>query len=163
MKNKLRFLLIFCFSIFLIGCTFGKNIKNGSTFENKSNIKKSEEEIEKNPDTKITEESNKNSDVQWGNHDIVWMGAAAGSEACIATVIRTSLRYANLSTIEEGYGINLLPLATFTIDFYGQDDCKAFSPKIENGKDYTDKDLNLMAKMNKAISIVLGYYITVDF
>jgi Uncharacterized protein conserved in bacteria len=93
-------------------------------------------------------------DIQWGNHDIVWMGAAAGSEACIATVIRTSSRYANLSTIEEGYGINLLPLATFAIDFYGDDECKAFSPKIENGKDYTDKDLNLMAKMHKAISII---------
>lgn len=93
-------------------------------------------------------------DIQWGNHDIVWMGAAAGSEACIATVIRTSSRYANLGTIEEGYGINLLPLATFAIDFYGDDECKAFSPKIENGKDYTDKDLNLMAKMHKAISII---------
>jgi fructose-1,6-bisphosphatase-3 len=93
-------------------------------------------------------------DIQWGNHDIVWMGAAAGSEACIATVIRTSSRYANLSTLEEGYGINLLPLATFAIDFYGEDECKAFAPMNENGKDYTDKDLNLMAKMHKAISII---------
>lgn len=93
-------------------------------------------------------------DIQWGNHDIVWMGAAAGSEACIATVIRTCARYANLSTIEDGYGINLLPLATFAIDFYGDDECIAFTPKIENGNDYTDKDLNLMAKMHKAISIV---------
>ena len=93
-------------------------------------------------------------DIQWGNHDIVWMGAAAGSEACIATVIRTSARYANLNTIEDGYGINLLPLATFAIDFYGNDECLAFTPKIENGKDYTDKDLNLMAKMHKAILII---------
>ncbi|MVX66261.1 fructose-bisphosphatase class III [Clostridium chromiireducens] len=93
-------------------------------------------------------------DIQWGNHDIVWMGAAAGSEACIATVIRTCARYANLSTIEDGYGINLLPLATFAIDFYSDDECIAFTPKIENGNDYTDKDLNLMAKMHKAISIV---------
>lgn len=93
-------------------------------------------------------------DIQWGNHDIVWMGAAAGSEACIATVIRTSSRYANLSTIEEGYGINMLPLATFAIDFYGNDECTAFAPKIGDGKDYTDKDLNLMAKMHKAISII---------
>lgn len=93
-------------------------------------------------------------DIQWGNHDIVWMGAAAGSEACIATVIRTCARYANLSTIEDGYGINLLPLATFAIDFYSDDECGAFTPKIENGNDYTDKDLNLMAKMHKAISIV---------
>jgi len=93
-------------------------------------------------------------DIQWGNHDIVWMGAAAGSEACIATVIRTCARYANLSTIEDGYGINLLPLATFAIDFYGKDECTAFTPRIENGNDYTDKDLNLMAKMHKAISII---------
>ncbi|RII35808.1 fructose-1,6-bisphosphatase [Clostridium chromiireducens] len=93
-------------------------------------------------------------DIQWGNHDIVWMGAAGGSEACIATVIRTCARYANLSTIEDGYGINLLPLATFAIDFYSDDDCMAFKPKIENGNDYTDKDLNLMAKMHKAITIV---------
>ncbi|WP_297424953.1 fructose-1,6-bisphosphatase [Clostridium sp.] len=93
-------------------------------------------------------------DIQWGNHDIVWMGAAAGSEACIATVIRTCARYANLNTVEDGYGINLLPLATFAIDFYGNDECLAFKPKIENGKDYTDKDLNLMARMHKAISII---------
>ncbi|EKQ57513.1 MULTISPECIES: fructose-bisphosphatase class III [unclassified Clostridium] len=93
-------------------------------------------------------------DIQWGNHDIVWMGAAAGSEACIATVIRTCARYANLNTIEDGYGINLLPLATFAIDFYGNDECLAFKPKIENEKDYTDKDLNLMARMHKAISII---------
>lgn len=93
-------------------------------------------------------------DIQWGNHDIVWMGAAAGSEACISTVIRTCARYANLSTIEDGYGINLLPLATFAIEFYGSDECEAFRPRIEDGKDYTDKDLNLMAKMHKAISII---------
>lgn len=60
-----------------------------------------------------------NVDFQWGNHDIVWMGAASGSEACMANVVRISLRYANLATLEEGYGINLMPLATFAMDTYG--------------------------------------------
>lgn len=93
-------------------------------------------------------------DIQWGNHDIVWMGAAAGSEACIATVIRTSARYANLGTIEDGYGISLLPLATFAIDFYGDDECLEFAPNIENNKNYSDKEINIIAKMHKAITII---------
>ena len=57
-------------------------------------------------------------DIQWGNHDILWMGAALGQEACIATVIRICAGYYNLSTLEDGYGINLLPLATFAMEFY---------------------------------------------
>ena len=57
-------------------------------------------------------------DIQWGNHDLVWMGAAAGNETCIATVIRLSLRYANLNTLEDGYGINMIPLATFAMEVY---------------------------------------------
>ena len=93
-------------------------------------------------------------DIQWGNHDILWMGSAAGSEACIATVIRISSRYANLDTIEDGYGINLLPLATFAIDFYGDDECSGFKPKIESDKYYSDKDIKLIAKMHKAIAII---------
>ncbi len=93
-------------------------------------------------------------DIQWGNHDIVWMGAAAGSKACIATVLRTCTRYGNLRTIEDGYGINLLPLATFAIEFYSDDDCLEFKPKIENEKDYSDKEMNLIAKMHKAIAIL---------
>jgi fructose-1,6-bisphosphatase-3 len=93
-------------------------------------------------------------DIQWGNHDIVWMGAAAGSEACIATVLRTCIRYANLRIIEDGYGINLLPLATFAMDFYDEDNCLAFKPKIENEKKYTNKEINLFAKMHKAIAII---------
>lgn len=93
-------------------------------------------------------------DIQWGNHDIVWMGAAAGSEACITTVIRTSARYANLGTIEDGYGISLLPLATFAIDFYGDDECLEFKPNIENNKNYSDKEINIIAKMHKAITII---------
>ena len=93
-------------------------------------------------------------DIQWGNHDILWMGAAAGSESCIANVLRISTRYANLDTIEEGYGINLLPLATFALDFYGNDPCKSFKPKILPENNYREKDLNLMSQMHKAISII---------
>lgn len=93
-------------------------------------------------------------DIEWGNHDIVWMGAAAGSVVCIANVIRNSARYANLSTIEDGYGINLLPLATFGVDFYGDDPCEKFLPKIETDKNYTVKEIQLIAKMHKAIAII---------
>ena len=92
-------------------------------------------------------------DIQWGNHDILWMGAAAGCEACICNVLRISLRYANLDTIEDGYGINLLPLATFAMDFYNDDPCKGFIPKILD-KDISENDLNLIAQMHKAISII---------
>ncbi|GFP74656.1 fructose-1,6-bisphosphatase [Clostridium fungisolvens] len=93
-------------------------------------------------------------DIQWGNHDIVWMGAAAGSEACIATVLRTSTRYGNLSTIEDGYGINLLPLATFAMEFYNDDKCEIFKPKLENDRACSEKDAELMAKMHKAITVI---------
>lgn len=93
-------------------------------------------------------------DIEWGNHDIVWMGAAAGSVVCMANVIRNSARYANLSTIEDGYGINLLPLATFAVEFYGDDPCEKFLPKIETDKNYTVKEMQLIAKMHKAIAII---------
>ncbi|HZK70357.1 MAG TPA: fructose-1,6-bisphosphatase, partial [Clostridia bacterium] len=93
-------------------------------------------------------------DIQWGNHDILWMGAAAGCESCIANVLRISTRYANLDTIEEGYGINLLPLATFALDFYNGDPCKSFKPKVFPDNNYREKDLNLMSQMHKAISII---------
>ncbi|MBU3176975.1 fructose-1,6-bisphosphatase [Clostridium estertheticum] len=93
-------------------------------------------------------------DIQWGNHDILWMGAASGCESSIATVLRISTRYANLDTIEEGYGINLLPLATFAQDFYNDDPCKAFKPKVFPENNYADKDLNLISKMHKAITII---------
>lgn len=93
-------------------------------------------------------------DIQWGNHDILWMGAAAGSESCIANVLRISTRYANLDTVEEGYGINLLPLATFALDFYKDDPCKSFKPKVLSENNYRENDLNLMSQMHKAISII---------
>ena len=94
-------------------------------------------------------------DIQWGNHDILWMGAAAGNDACICNVLRLSLRYANLATIEEGYGINLVPLATFALDTYGDDPCVAFIPRQLNNQNKLDeKTLALTAKMHKAISII---------
>lgn len=92
-------------------------------------------------------------DIQWGNHDIEWMGAAAGNLACIANVIRISARYGNLDTLEEGYGINLIPLATFAINVYADDPCSCFD--IHYNKDiYNIHDLELDRKMHKAISII---------
>ncbi len=93
-------------------------------------------------------------DVQWGNHDILWMGAAAGSEACIANVIRICLRYGNMETLEEGYGITLLPLAMFAIDVYGDDACERFLPKEPNELELTAHERRLMAQMHKAITII---------
>ncbi|NLM13496.1 MAG: fructose-1,6-bisphosphatase, partial [Epulopiscium sp.] len=93
-------------------------------------------------------------DVQWGNHDIVWMGAAAGSEACIANVLRTSLRYSNLDTIEDGYGINILPLVTFAMEYYKDDECLVFMPNNVENNNINEKDAKLIAKMHKAITIL---------
>lgn len=94
-------------------------------------------------------------DIQWGNHDILWMGAAAGNDACICNVIRNSLRYANLVTLEEGYGINLLPLATFALETYGDDPCEEFIPKLSAGNSRMDeKGKRLTALMHKAISVI---------
>ena len=91
-------------------------------------------------------------DIQWGNHDIVWMGAASGQTACMATVLRISARYGNLDTLEEGYGINLIPLATFALKTYENSDCSVFS--IKYGADYDVKDLKLDMMMHKAIAII---------
>lgn len=94
-------------------------------------------------------------DITWGNHDILWMGAAAGNDACMSSIIRLSLRYANLATLEEGYGINLLPLATFAMEAYADDPCLEFQPKLNGGADYLDdKSKRLTAQMHKAISII---------
>lgn len=93
-------------------------------------------------------------DVQWGNHDVLWMGAAAGSDACIANVLRISLRYANMETLEDGYGINLLPLATLALSAYGEDPCTQFAPKLGGATAVTDNEKSLMTKMHKAISII---------
>lgn len=93
-------------------------------------------------------------DFQWGNHDVLWMGAAAGSEACIANVIRVGLRYANMVTIEDGYAISLLPLATFAMEIYGADPCERFIPKPSAENDFTENEIRLMARMHKAITII---------
>lgn len=94
-------------------------------------------------------------DMQWGNHDILWMGAAVGNDACICNVIRLSLRYGNLPTLEEGYGINLVPLATFAMETYKNDPCTEFIPKTTGGASLLDeKTLRLTAQMHKAIAVI---------
>lgn len=95
-----------------------------------------------------------NWDIQWGNHDILWMGACAGNNACICNVLRLSLRYANLATLEDGYGINLVPLATFAMDVYGDDPCEEFIPKLLKDNRMDEKTMQLTAKMHKAICII---------
>lgn len=91
-------------------------------------------------------------DIQWGNHDIIWMGAAAGCKALIATVLRVSARYVNLDTIEDAYGINLLPLATFSMEYYGIDTAEVFEPKGTGNNNGKSKEL--IKQMHKAITII---------
>lgn len=95
-------------------------------------------------------------DIQWGNHDVLWMGAMAGNRACQCNVIRLSLRYANMTTLEEGYGINLMPLATFAMDTYGDDPCEEFIPKISSADSarVDEKAIRLAALMHKAITVL---------
>ncbi len=92
-------------------------------------------------------------DIQWGNHDISWMGAASGNKALICNVIRISAKYGNLKLIEEGYGINLIPLARLAMSQYYTDPCECF--KVEYRKDkYDIRDAKLDEKMHKAIAII---------
>jgi fructose-1,6-bisphosphatase-3 len=93
-------------------------------------------------------------DIQWGNHDILWMGAAGGSEACIANVIRISLRHGNMETLENGYAVSLLPLASFAIETYANDPCDLFMPQGFNQLSDSQGELRLMAQMHKAITII---------
>lgn len=94
-------------------------------------------------------------DITWGNHDIIWMGATAGNDACMCSVIRLSLRYANLVTLEDGYGINLVPLATFAMEAYGDDPCTEFLPKTDAGTGaINEKTRQLIAKEHKAIAVL---------
>ena len=96
-----------------------------------------------------------NSDFQWGNHDVLWMGAAIGNKASMANLVRIAMRYANLTTLEDGYGINLLPLARFAMDVYDNDPCSVFLPKLGLGdKTYDDKSIELLSRMHKAIAII---------
>lgn len=91
-------------------------------------------------------------DVQWGNHDVLWMGAAAGQRGCIANAIRICARYGNLDILEEGYGINLLPLATFALKVYKDDPCTCFKLKVPERTDTDEMQMNL--RIHKAISII---------
>lgn len=93
-------------------------------------------------------------DIQWGNHDIIWMGAASGSPLLIATVLRISARYQNLDTIEDAYGINLMPLATFALQYYRDDPATPFTPRTPADCERSDLDLNLVKIMHKAIAII---------
>lgn len=93
-------------------------------------------------------------DIQWGNHDMVWMGAATGQLACIASVIRTSIRYGNLDLIEDGYGINMVPLATFAMDAYKDDPCERFVLKNSTEEERSQKETLMNRKMHKAIAII---------
>lgn len=92
-------------------------------------------------------------DIQWGNHDILWMGAAAGNTACIANVIRISAKYGNLSVLEEGYGINLVPLVTLAMKIYGDDPCECFKVDLRNAES-KEQDTKIGEKVHKAISII---------
>ena len=91
-------------------------------------------------------------DIQWGNHDAVWMGAAVGQKVCIATVLRNSIRYGNMDILEDAYGINLLPLATFALEVYKDDPCEVFEMKGTSNYNAVEKELG--RKMHKAISII---------
>ena len=91
-------------------------------------------------------------DIEWGNHDIIWMAAASGHPASFATVIRLSVRYANLSTLEEGYGINLIPLVTFAMETYKDTDCSAFT--IKPGEEYNRHDMSMDVMVHKAIFVI---------
>ena len=96
-------------------------------------------------------------DIQWGNHDILWMGAASGSRTLVATVLSNSIRYNNLDVIETGYGISLRPLSIFANEVYRDCDISCFGIKMTNldAKQYTEKDKLLSARMYKAITMIL--------
>ncbi|MGI6545758.1 MAG: fructose-1,6-bisphosphatase [Fastidiosipilaceae bacterium] len=94
-------------------------------------------------------------DFQWGNHDIVWMGAAAGSEVCMLSVLRVGIQYNNFDALEDGYGINLRPLSNFAEDVYGDDDCKLFMPRVLDENVYDMIDINIAAKMHKAVAVLM--------
>ena len=91
-------------------------------------------------------------DIQWGNHDIVWMGASLGQWGCIAHVVRNCARYGNLSILEDAYGINILPLASFAMDAYRDDPCVAFGLKGDPGLTESQRELNV--KIQKAMAII---------
>lgn len=96
-----------------------------------------------------------NWDIQWGNHDILWMGAAAGNDICMANVVRFATRFGNVNVLEDGYGISLLPLATFAMETYADDPCALFGLRPVPGETISNpKTLRMLAQMHKAISII---------
>ena len=92
-------------------------------------------------------------DIQWGNHDIIWMGAAAGSEACIFNVVRICARYNNLDILEEGYGINIRTITEFAMEEYGKEESSIFTPKNIDEKD-SKFDQRVMEKTQQAAAII---------
>lgn len=99
-------------------------------------------------------EKHRNVDIQWGNHDILWMGAAVGNPCCIANAVRICLRYNNYDFLENGYGINMIPLTLFALDVYADDPCTNFQPKSDSNADHEVQNRAVIAKMHKAISII---------
>ena len=96
----------------------------------------------------------RNVDIQWGNHDILWMGAAVGNPCCIANAVRICLRYNNYDFLENGYGINMIPLTLLALDVYANDPCSCFIPKEDTESGYTEYNSELIAKMHKAIAMI---------
>lgn len=93
-------------------------------------------------------------DIEWGNHDIVWMGAASGSPACILNVIRICARYNNLDILEDGYGINIRTITEFAMNEYPEENQEEFKPNIEKNNSISKVDVNLLTKIQKAVSIM---------
>ena len=93
-------------------------------------------------------------DIQWGNHDILWMGAAVGNRCCIANAVRICLRYNNYDFLENGYGINMRPLSLFALETYSDDLCTCFQPKIEAHNAYERQNREVIARMHKAITVI---------
>ena len=93
-------------------------------------------------------------DIQWGNHDISWMGAATGNPACVCNVLRIAISYNSFDVLEDGYGINLRPLSMFASKVYRDDPCSQFTPKILDENIYDAVDPGLAAKMHKAIAVI---------
>ena len=94
-------------------------------------------------------------DIQWGNHDVMWMGAASGSKLCVATAIKNCVQYDNLDMLENAYGINILPLALFANEQYADNDCSVFTPRNLPHERYMPKDMSLYARMHKAICVIM--------
>ena len=96
-----------------------------------------------------------NVDIQWGNHDMEWIGAAAGNRVCMFSVLRIGLSYNNFDCLEDGYGINLRPLSTYAAQLYADDDCKAFRPHTHDLNHFDKVDFGLAAKMHKVAAVIM--------